>query len=462
MSARIRRAARTLGVSEGEARIVGLSVLMFFVLMGGYFLVRPVRDAMGIAGGVRQLENLIFVTAGAMLLAAPVYAWTVRRLERRRFVALAMRLFALVLLGFFGVFLLTGASGESAVWPGRVFYVWVSVYNLFIVSIFWSVMADCFALESSKRLFGLISIGGTIGAFAGSAVMGTLGDAAPIMGVEVAVWAMLVSAGSLEIASRCFRAIDRRRPAHDEHEHDPITPSLWSGITSTLRSRYLLGICAYITLSSMVWTLLYIEQGRIIEAHVEGEGSRIAVFARIDVAYNAIALFLQLFVAGHMMKRLGVGFALGLLPAIAAVGFLMLPLLGVRDGLLLGYAPVIWGLLAFQVVRRAVQYGLNKPARSTLFTVVNRDERYKAKCFIDTYVYRTGDAAGAGLSRWLASGVGGLPYVAAGLACVWMVVGLVLGAQQRRLAHTRIEPDWDGAPSGVVPATVPLASAERA
>ncbi len=452
----MKRLARDFGVADGEARVVALSALMFFVLMGGYFLVRPVRDAMGIAGGVRQLEWLILVTAGAMLIAAPIYAWAVRRYPRRRFVPLAMRLFALVLLGFFGLFLMTGTSGEVAVWPGRIFYVWVSVYNLFIVSIFWSVMSDCFHLEPSKRLFGLISIGGTLGAICGSAVMGTLTQWEPLFGVGMPVWAMLISAASLEISARCFGEIDRAHPAEDQHHE--IVPSLWSGVTATLRSPYLLGICAYITLSSVVWTLLYIEQGRIVASHVAADGSRIALFARIDVAYNTLALAMQLFIAGRVMNKLGVGFALALLPAIGAVGFLMLPVLSGSDSVVLGYAPVIWGLVIFQVVRRAVQYGLSKPARSTLFTVVGRDERYKAKCFIDTYVYRTGDAAGAGLSRWLSATVGGVPYVAAGIAIVWMGTGIALGISQRRRANHRT-PSTAGfeppPPPGVTPALAP-------
>ncbi|GAB4549685.1 MAG: MFS transporter [Phycisphaerales bacterium] len=432
MSAWAHRAARMLGVEEGEARVVSLSALLFFLLMGGYFLVRPVRDALGIAGGADDLEPLILTSAGVMLLIAPIYAWGVHRLERRRFVALVLRVCAMGMVCFFALFAVVGLEH---LWGGRAFYVFVSVYNLFVVSVFWSVMADCFRLEPSKRLFGLISVGGTLGGVCGALAMGLLSGVPIVFGAPV--WAMLICAVTLELAVRCFRAIDAERP-HD-HVPDPVAPSVWTGLTAICRSRYLMGVCAYITLSSVVWTLLYIEQGRLIEAHVEHASGRIALFAGIDVASNALALAMQLFAAGFVMRRMGVGIALALLPAIGVVGFLALPLLPAH-GAVFGFAPVIWGLIAFQVVRRSVQFGIAKPARATLFTVVGRDERYKAKALIDTYVYRSGDALGAGLSRWIgAAGSTGpaLPYIAAGLAGVWLVTGLALGASQRRRAHRR-------------------------
>ena len=440
MSVWARRAARVIGVCEGEARIVTRSALMFFLLMGGYFLVRPLRDTLGISRGHEALERLIVVSALVMLLVAPVYAWGVHRLERSRLVPVVLRLCALGLVVFFGVFAVVGLEYALAGWA---FYVFVSVCNLFVVSVFWSVMSDCFCLACSKRLFGLVSVGGTLGAVVGGLVTGLF--AGVHVGLPAPVWAVLVSAVTLELASRCFSAIDRERPS--VREDDALTPSVLSGITAIVRSRYLAGVCVYVTLSSVVWTLLYIEQGRIVDAHVASDADRIALFAAIDVVSNALAMVVQLFLAGAVMRRLGVGFALAALPAIGVLGFLALPALG-SEASVLGVAPVLVGLVVFQVVRRAAQFGISKPARATLFTVVDRDQRYKAKSVIDTYVYRSGDALGAGVSRWIGSVGVGVPYFAAVLAGVWLVSGIALGVAQSRRAERMSE--GGPSPSGVL------------
>ncbi|MEM1424832.1 MAG: hypothetical protein AAGH64_12630, partial [Planctomycetota bacterium] len=352
-------------------------------------------------------------------------AWGLHRLGRSRFVLALLRVCAAVMLGFFALFATLGLDHAYA---GPAFFVFVSVYNLFIVSVFWSVMADRFRLECSKRLFGLISVGGTLGGVVGALAMGLSSGAS--FGVAAPVWAVFVSAITLEVAARCFRAIDRVR-THTDPARD-IAPGVLTGVTAILRSRYLRGVCAYITLSSVVWTLLYIEQGRIIGAHVASDADRIAIFAAIDVASNALAVVVQLFASGFIMRRFGVGVALALLPAIGVAGFLALPTLPAETAT--GLAPVVWGLIVFQVLRRGVQFGVSKPARATLFTVVGPDERYKAKSVIDTYVYRSGDALGAGASKWLVGAGAALPYVAAGLAFLWLLSGVALGASQKKRA----------------------------
>ncbi len=439
----LRGVLRRAGVREDEAGLVASSALMFFLLMGGYFLVRPLRDALGIGGDEMELNTLIYAVSGVMILAVPVYGLLVRQFPRRVLVPWIFRASGVLLACFFLVFAVVGLEGEGSRWPARVFFVFVSVYNLFVVSVFWSVMADVFRLEQGKRLFALVSIGGTIGALGGSALVGALSGLAPLGGIPVVVWGVLISALTLELSAQCFAVVERRMPPEDDGQRRG--PSIVSGLTATLRSPYLLGVCAYMMLSSIVWTLLYLEQGAVFRQHLDTTEQRSQLFAIIDVSYNALTLVLQLFLAGHAMRLLGVTFALVALPVVAVVGFLALGAFSGADSASLWYgvAPAIWAFGAFQVVRRGVHYGLSKPARSALFTVVDRDEKYKAKCFIDTCVYRAGDAAGTmvsdvvnrgvlQVSGALAIPVGSVTYVAAGFASVWAIVGFALGRSVHR------------------------------
>ncbi|MEN8007916.1 MAG: MFS transporter [Candidatus Krumholzibacteriota bacterium] len=420
---------RTFRVRADEVRPVLLSALLFYTLMTSYNILKPIRDTMGLAGGVRDLENLFLFTLGAMALVAPAIGFLVRRFPRERFIPIAYRFCALNLAVFFLVLRMTGE--DSLLMTGRVFYVWVSVFNLFVLSLFWAFMADGFGYQRSRRVFGLIAIGGTLGSMLGNGVtrlfIGLLGEAnlvlLSILFLEGSVW--LVKYLSPRFREAGF---------HDEGAHDrPVAKAEGggplAGISLVFRSSFLGGIAGYIFLYTFIGTLLYFLRSEVVDVLVPGRDDRTAMFADIYFWTNTLTLAGQLFLTGRFLRRFGAGAALVLLPLAIAAG-----------SALLATYPTLAVLVVFEVTRRAGNYALVKPARETLFTLVDRNVRYKAKNFIDTFVYRGGDALGAltfKLLGILGIGVAGTALVTVPLSLVWGAVGFYLGRRQKQLAAGR-------------------------
>jgi len=417
---------RTFALEKKESSLVLLSAALFYTLMTGYNILKPIRDTMGLAGGVRDLENLFLFTLGAMALLTPLFGWLVRRFPRDRFIPIAYRFFALNLVVFFLV-MRTG-DPENMLMIGRVFYVWVSVFNLFVLSLFWAFMADGFGFERSRRVFGIIAIGGTLGSMLGNAVtrlfIGLLGEAnlilLAIVFLELSVW-------MIRYLSPRFRAAG----FHDEGAHDrPVAKKDGSGplggVSLLFKSSFLGGIGGYVFLYTFIGTLLYFLRSDVVDQLVPLRDDRTALFADIYFWTNALTLGGQLFLTGRFLRRFGAGAALVALPLTMAVG-----------ALILGTRPTLGVLVVFEIVRRAGNYAFVKPARETLFTLVDRNVRYKAKSFIDTFVYRGGDALGAlGFKLLGVLGIGtvGTALVTVPLALIWGGVGLFLGRRQSSLA----------------------------
>jgi AAA family ATP:ADP antiporter len=409
---------RIADLRPGEGPRVLFAALWCGCLLTANSGLHPLRDAMGVAGGVDKLQWLFTATFLVMLAAVPLFGLAVAKLGRARLVPWVHRVLAGCALVFFA--LMQGWFGESPaieLWTARVFFVWTSVFNLFAVSLFWSVMADLFEAGDAKRLFGLISVGGSIGALLG-----------PFLGGVLALWAdpsllLLLVALALELSLVCLRALHAAHPSIDvPPPNEAIGGSPFAGIAELLRSPALLSICAYVLLMTISSTVVYFVQARIVEREFSDPDERTAVFAGIDFAVNALTLIVQGLLAGRCIRRFGLGITLAVLPVLTLVGLLALAL-----------APVLATLVAMQVVRRAGQYGLAKPAREVLFTKVDRSERYKAKSLIDTVVYRGGDAltgwAFAGLAA-LGLGLGGIALVFAPLAAGWIAVALWLGRER--------------------------------
>ena len=301
---------------------------------------------------------------------------------------------------------------------GRVFYVWVSVYNMWAVSLFWAFMADGFGLESSKRLFGLIAVGGSLGAVLGSTITSLFVEAVGRPNL------ILVSAVFMLAASLVITQLGKRLPgtATQPHAQKSDRGHFWSGMSEFLRSPYLLSIGAYLFLFSLSSTFLYFQQAEIVDAAVSSREAKAKIFANIDVWVNVMTFFIQIFLTGRLISRLGVGGVLLILPALTVVGFIGLSI-----------APVLPILVAFQILRRATNYALSRPARETLFTIVSRDQKYKAKSFIDTFVYRGGDMLGASAFAALGGlgmGLSGIALVAVPPAILWGLFGIFLGKKQ--------------------------------
>jgi len=410
------------------------AALYYFLLLAAYFVIRPIRDEMGVAGGVRNLPWLFLGTLVGMLMIHPFFTALVSRLPRRLFIPLSYTFFAANLVAFWFLFLTT--SEGAGIWAGRVFFVWTSVFNLFVVSIFWSLMADLFRPAQAKRLFGFVAVGGTVGAVFGSTVTAILAArvgptnlllvSAAILGL-----AMLAARKLMVTVSRSRIDDDPLRPPTAQIEH-PVGGGVLDGIRAVFVSGYLLGIVGYMLLYTVTATILYFQQAEIVDVSFTDRAARTIFFARIDLAVNILTALTQIFLTGRIVRRIGVALSLAALPLVCVLGFAAL-----------GVAPTLIAIAVFQVLRRSSNYAIARPCREMLYTVIPRSAKYKAKNFIDTFVYRFGDQVGA----WSYSGLGALGLGAAAisllavpLAAIWLVIGMWLGRTQREMAMKPITP----------------------
>ena len=414
--------ARAIHARPEELKAVLLAFTYFFFLLASYYILRPLREEMGVAGGVQKLPWLFTGTFVAMLVAVPAFSALGARLPRHRFIPLSYRFFTANIVVFWALF----ATGRFHVGAARAFFIWTSVYNLFVVSVFWSFMADIFRHEQGARLFGFIAAGGSAGALAGPLLTTWL--VKPLGTTHL----LLVSAVLLEGSVQCVFALHRwslsAHPAaarEREAAQEPLGGDFLSGIRAVFRSPLLLGICAYVLLLTATTTFLYFEQAQIVLRASGDPRVRTALFARIDLVVNVLTLLLQGFVTGRLIRTFGLRVGLGLLPVLTVLGFLALVL-----------APTLLVLTLVQGVRRAAHFSIDRPAREILFIDVDREQKYKSKNFIDTVVYRGGDAVTAWISSGLSAlGLGVVPVAAAAMALsgIWLWNGLALARRDRAL-----------------------------
>jgi len=422
----VRAVQRVVDVREEEAKALAWSCAYFFFALSSYYIIRPVRDAMGTAGGTRNLQWLFLGTMTAMLLVHPPFGALVAKLPRRKFVAYANRFFVSNLAIFY--LLLRILPETRLVWVGRAFFIWAAVYNLFVISVFWSVMADSWSTPQGKRLFGFIGVGGTLGGIVGSLITSVLAEPVGVYNL------LLISAVLLELSTQAMLRVTATTtsfasasPAQREDKERVIGGGVLAGIAHAAKSPYLLGICLYMLLYTFGSTVLYFQQSGIAETAFSNSDLRTAFFARIDLAVNILTVLTQMFLTGRIVKLLGVAVTLTLLPALSVLGFLALAMF-----------PLIGVLVTFQVLRRAGEYAVARPTRELLYIVVPREDKYKAKNLIDTFVYRAGDQLAAwSMARLTAIGLAmaGTALVAAPLALGWLVIGWWLGRQQEKRAR---------------------------
>ncbi|HEY1981772.1 MAG TPA: MFS transporter, partial [Xanthobacteraceae bacterium] len=352
-----------------EERVAAFwSLAYFFMLLASYYVLRPLRDQMGIAGGVKNLPWLFTATFLTLIVAQPLYGALVAKLSRARFIPIVYHFFAANLALFW--LLLTLKIDTASV--ARVFYVWVSVFSLFAVAVFWSFMADLFTADQGKRLFGFIGAGGTAGALLGPVI--TIGLSVPLGPVNLLIAAIILLEGAVFCVYRLERAVNtqvKRAP-----EPPRIGGSAFAALPEVIRSPYLLGIAAWISLLSFCATFLYFQQINIVAADVHGAGAQTRVFAGIDLAVNLLALATQLFATAQLLKRFGTGITAATLPAVFIVGFLAVFLV-----------PTLTVVMVFQVIQRWIHFAIAAPARQVFYTVLGREEKYKAKNLIDVVIY---------------------------------------------------------------------------
>lgn len=412
---------RVVAVQPDEMRAVGWCWLYAFALLAANYILTPIRDQMAIAGGTRNLPWLFAATlVGTVLLNIP-FGWLVKRLPRRKFISLTYRFLAVMLLLFAVAMHL--ASGTQSVWLGRFFFIWISITNLFAISVFWQLNVDLFSPEQGKRLFGFIAAGATIGAIVGSAYVSSVARA-----VEPTV--LLVTAAVLfEIAVFCAGRLGRlspvlhHRPGQTATDERPVGGGVLAGFLHAVRSPYLLTVSCFLLLYSVTSTFAYSQQAAIVGHALADRAAQTSFLANINFGVNAVALVLQLFLTGRIVVTLGVALALAILPVLTMGGFAALAL-----------SPTLGVIAVFQVIRRGVEYAVTRPAREVIYTVVSREDRFKTKGFIDTFVYRLGDQVGIWSSEvFRQAGASAAPLVAIGIAFVWLLTALYLGHRQRLL-----------------------------
>jgi len=425
---------RLFNVHRSEVLPVALAVGFFFCVLTALMMLRPAREALGMRGGLDAVRWLFVGTAVVTLLVNPVFAILVSRFRRMVFISVTYLFFAFSLVVFY--LLITLSPQVVGVASGQVFYVWFSVFNLFSSMVFWALMSDRFSLEQGKRFFALIAVGGTLGAIFGpwlaSVLAAPLGTPALLLASSGFLVLALCAAGALVHiqSAQTVRAEDGRPGVRHEADAAVIGGGAWDGIKAVCQSKYLMGIGAYIVILAVMATFLYFTRLQMVAALGHDVDMRTTVFAQIDLITQIATLVIQILVSGHLMKRLGVHITLALLPLTALLGFVGLALVG-----------SLVALVVFESAFRAVQRAIMRPARETLFTVISPEEKYKAKAFLDTFVYRAGDVAGAqleGALGRLGMGLAAVASVAAPLAIMWAALALWLGRTQQAIAVANV------------------------
>lgn len=426
---------KVFSLKDGEFRLLGLSFGFIFVLFSSYALLRPMRDALGLEGGKDELKWLFLATFISCIIASLVLMWLSTRVKRRFYADFVFVFFALNLIGFYVAMNAFAEKSVEFVWLARVFYVWVSIFNLFAFSSAWSLIADIFSKEASQRLFGIIAAGASLGSIAGASsvkfLVAYIGASNLVFASVVLLLlgvllknAMIKELGkfeSKESLARFDKTIGAKNP--------------FVGFALIVKSPYLLALCAFILLLTSVSTFLYMEQARIIREFFPTREARIAAFANIDLIVQVSALVIQIFLTAKIAKFFKLTALLSLLGFVICVGFVVLAFTH----------PAFMPLAVVMSIRRIGEYALVKPGREMLFVPLSSDEKYKVKSFADTVVYRGGDALSAQLESALASisfrGAGAsqnptLPYVllvGALISLVWGLLGIFLGKRYEKM-----------------------------
>ncbi len=414
------------GLERHEYAAVGWSYLYFFCVLSSYYVLRPIRDEMAVYSGSDTIPWLFTATFFVTLITAPTFGWVASRYPRRKFLPWVYLFFTSNILIFWVVFSTAIDEGQNYIWLARTFFVWVSVFNLFVVSVFWSFMADIYTREQGRRLFGLISAGGSIGALLGGIVTSYL--VTDIGRQNLFPFA----AGLLIAAIFCIRRLRRWVSTQNESKgaakkSKPLGGSPFAGITHMMSSPYFIAIGFSSIVASLLGTALYMFTADLLGQSGLDPDERTQFFSNINIATSAIAFVCQLFVVRHVVGRLGIGVSLALLPIVSIVGFAVLAM-----------DPTLVALAILTIARRGLGFGVMKPSTDMLYSAVTPEEKYKTKNFIDTAIYRSGDLIGTWSVRGLMSGLGmGLSavlWVMVPFAAIWSAVAIWLGRDYKRRA----------------------------
>jgi ATP:ADP antiporter, AAA family len=387
-----------------EPLTAGLSFTTFFSLLSAYYVLRPLRDEIAVRAGVGKIPWLFTATLAGTLLLIPLFGWLVSRCRRRAIAPLAFAACAVLLLVFHG-----GLRREDAV-SAVVFFVFISVFNLFIVSVFWSLMAETWNNAQARRRYGFVAAGGTCGAIAGPSMAALLAERIAPANL------LFVSAALMTVAAIAATVIALH--AGDGTSRS-IGGSILAGLRVALRSRTLLRIALLVICYTTISTILYLEQADIVGRTIRDAGARTRYFALVDLMVNTVTVGAQLLVTSRLMTRFGLALPLTLVPLVLAAGMAVL-----------AAAPELMVVAVLLVIHRSGEFAFTRPAREVLYTGVGAEERFKGKNVIDTLVYRANDAAVAwAIGAMHAAGAATLAIAAAGIAVAagWAANGFALG-----------------------------------
>ena len=387
-----------------------LSTLAFFFVMASYYIIRPVRDQLGGAVGSQSLPLFYAVVFGVMLLLTPLFGWLVSRFPRRQLLAWSYSFFIACLLAFVPAFLAQEQIGARAL--GVLFYVWVSVFNLFVVSLFWSFMADIFAGGQARRIFPLIALGGMAGAIVGPATAKLL---VHVIGVAPLLGLSAVMLGIALLLVLKLSARDER--AGDGTAAQAIGGSLWAGVRELWSRPFLRYMALLMLFGDGIGTLAYALMADYAKAHFTDNVARTDFYSYLDLATNSFGALLQLTLTRWLLVRFGAGWGLVVPALVNVVLMLAVAIAGAGDVHVWGMAIPLLGVML--VTTRGFAYGMTKPAVDALYTRVPRETRYKGKNFVETAVWRFGDVlvtSSVSLLAWLGVGIGGLGLIGSGIA----------------------------------------------
>jgi len=429
---------RLVVLQPGEGPVLLASFATLLCTFTSYAILRPVRDALGVTSGLETIPALFWAVFIVMLLLQPLYGWLTSRLPRAVFLPWVYIFFAANLVGFWSWFHLQA----DHTWIARYYFVWVSVFNLFILAAFWGLMADVFTREQAGRLFGFIWAGASTGGVLGPYIDKTL--AVPLGTVNL----LLLSAGLLLLALVFMRLVIRwqhqatqlpRTPvaAPDSgaaaHDMRGIGGGVMAAFSQVARSPYLLGIAAFVVLMTWVNTFFYLEQQAFVAKAFSSANERTHFFASIDLYVQIASLVMQFLLFSRLYRWFGMRVLLASVPLMMTAGYALYAL-----------TPAFMLLVVVYAVRRVADYAVTRPCRDSLFTVVSREEKYQAKSLIDTFAYRGGDATSGSLHKLLVQGMGAghstVGWIGALIAALWTMLALALGRAQERAREQTVVP----------------------
>ncbi len=456
-NAAVRLVSRLVNMRRGEPPLAAMSALFFFTVLCGYFFLRPVREAMGVARGMDELRWLFAINCFVSLGAVLAFGGVVARTNRRRFIPAAYLFVIVCLIGFSALLIqdvrsgggLIGTDAQTALsrGVGYSFYIWLTVINLFTTSVFWAFMVDIFDVDQGKRMFAFVGIGGTLGAIVGSWATNFISGRTESAYLPAGL--MLIGAAFFAVAIAVMLALERMAvrseasgmeavgsggtgggpgDGEDEDAGGAIGGAFWDGARAVATSPYLLGVGVWVVFMAVSNTLIYFTQANIILSDSDTFSQLLGNFAQFDNMAQVATLITQIFITTHVIRKLGVGWTLAILPIVTMAGFAVLAVW-----------PVYGVMMIFQAVHRATRYAISRPSRETLFSVVTPAEKYKAKPVVDVFLYRGGDLAGAGIDGLFALLGLALVWVAVStgpLAAMWIVLSIGMGRAQARRVNS--------------------------